>query len=108
MHIPCGHSGLELAVDVWGAFEQRKLRTTIVFLHGGGQTRHSWDSSAQALAERGYVSVTYDSKGHGDSYWDPRDPMIGYSYGECAKDLEALVAALELKTSGTFLVGASF
>ncbi len=25
----------------------------IVMLHGGGQTRHSWDRSAKALAEHG-------------------------------------------------------
>ena len=27
----------------------------VVFLHGGGQTRHSWAGSARALADRGWL-----------------------------------------------------
>ena len=37
--------------------------------HGGGQTRHSWGGTAQALAAQGWYAVAYDHRGHGDSDW---------------------------------------
>jgi pimeloyl-ACP methyl ester carboxylesterase len=39
--------------------------------HGGGQTRHAWERTAVTLAGRGWRSVTYDLRGHGDSAWHP-------------------------------------
>eukprot|EP00930_Biecheleria_cincta_P063854 TRINITY_DN49388_c0_g1_i1.p1 TRINITY_DN49388_c0_g1~~TRINITY_DN49388_c0_g1_i1.p1 ORF type:complete len:332 (-),score=32.08 TRINITY_DN49388_c0_g1_i1:9-1004(-) len=107
MRVACGYNGLELAVDVWGNFKERGTRVVVFFLHGGGQTRHSWDDSARTLAKTGRVCITLDSKGHGDSYWDPRDPSEGYSMAEFACDLESLVSALELDVARTFFVGAS-
>ncbi|MEE9417485.1 MAG: alpha/beta hydrolase [Acidimicrobiales bacterium] len=41
----------------------------VLFLHGGGQTRHSWGRSAQALSDVGYRTLTLDHRGHGDSEW---------------------------------------
>lgn len=41
----------------------------VLFLHGGGQTRHSWGGSAQELAELGFRTLTLDHRGHGDSEW---------------------------------------
>lgn len=41
----------------------------IVFLHGGGQTRHSWGGAAAAVAERGWQAITVDLRGHGESDW---------------------------------------
>ena len=41
----------------------------VIFLHGGGQTRHSWGDSAQTLALNGYFSIVLDARGHGDSSW---------------------------------------
>jgi pimeloyl-ACP methyl ester carboxylesterase len=46
-------------------------RPPLVFLHGGGQTRHSWDRSALRLAEAGWETIELDARGHGDSDWDP-------------------------------------
>jgi non-heme chloroperoxidase len=41
----------------------------VVFLHGGGQTRHSWDRTATRLAAAGWETFQLDARGHGDSSW---------------------------------------
>lgn len=46
-------------------------RTAIVLAHGGGQTRHSWGGTADALAARGHRVLSIDLRGHGDSTWAP-------------------------------------
>ena len=33
----------------------------VVLVHGGGQTRHSWDGTARVLAERGFRAITIDA-----------------------------------------------
>ena len=43
----------------------------VIFLHGGGQTRHSWGRTAAAVAERGWCAWTLDARGHGESDWAP-------------------------------------
>ena len=43
----------------------------LLLLHGGGQTRHSWASTARRLSELGRRVLTMDLRGHGDSSWDP-------------------------------------
>ncbi|MDH4172017.1 MAG: alpha/beta hydrolase [Acidimicrobiia bacterium] len=43
----------------------------VLFLHGGGQTRHSWAGSARRLSDRGWHTVTLDARGHGESEWAP-------------------------------------
>ncbi len=50
----------------------------VVFLHGGGQTRHSWASSARDLADAGWCTFAVDLRGHGDSGWSP-DGYYGLS-----------------------------
>ena len=60
-------AGLTLAADRRGDHGERN----VVFLHGGGQTRHSWGGTAAAVAERGWCSWTVDARGHGDSDWHP-------------------------------------
>lgn len=56
-----------LVADHWGD----PSGSPVVFLHGGGQTRHSWGGTAAALAARGLFAVTVDLRGHGDSAWSP-------------------------------------
>lgn len=41
----------------------------VLFLHGGGQSRHSWRQAARRVAAAGYQGITLDLRGHGDSDW---------------------------------------
>ena len=41
----------------------------VLFLHGGGQTRHSWGGTASSVAEQGWQAITLDARGHGESDW---------------------------------------
>ncbi|MGB3303672.1 alpha/beta fold hydrolase [Gordonia sp. (in: high G+C Gram-positive bacteria)] len=60
---------LELRGDHWPATGSGSGTTPALLLHGGGQTRHSWDRTAAALASRGREVYTLDARGHGDSSW---------------------------------------
>lgn len=73
----------------------------VIFLHGGGQTRHSWGGAAAVVAEAGWSAYTVDLRGHGESDWDP-----GGRYGldDYAADLVALFA---LVGADPVVVGAS-
>ena len=39
-------SGVQIEADFWG----EKSEDAVVLLHGGGQTRHSWGSTASELS----------------------------------------------------------
>lgn len=45
-------------------------RGTLLLLHGGGQTRHSWSRSGERFAAAGWTTYALDTRGHGDSDWD--------------------------------------
>jgi pimeloyl-ACP methyl ester carboxylesterase len=70
--------GLQLTADVGGDFTS----PAVVLLHGGGQTRHAWGSTARAASGRYVVSL--DLRGHGDSDWDPNG-----DYSQAAADAVA-------------------
>ena len=57
---------------------------TVLLLHGGGQNRHAWANTARKLQRQGYTVVAYDTRGHGDSSWDPAGR---YDMEELAADL---------------------
>jgi peroxiredoxin len=48
----------------------------VVLLHGGGQTRNAWGSTARVLAQRGWHVYRVDLRGHGESDW-PDDGDYG-------------------------------
>src|SRR5690606_11074549 len=56
-----GSGGLTLAADVGGPPDG----PTVVLLHGGGQTRHSWDGTLRVLVGSGWRSWSVDLRGHG-------------------------------------------
>jgi pimeloyl-ACP methyl ester carboxylesterase len=92
-----GRDGNRLAADVAGPDDG----PPVVLLHGGGQTRHSWGTTLQVLAEKGWRAYTVDLRGHGDSDWVPDGD---YTMDAFAGDVVALAGALGRPPA---LVGAS-
>ncbi len=65
---------------------------TVLALHGGNQSGHSWDLVSLALANRYHV-VALDQRGHGDSEW-ARD--ADYSAKAMADDIAAICDAVDI------------
>lgn len=61
--------GVTLIGDMWLPRADVAPRGSIVMLHGGGQTRHSWRAAGEAFAQARWQVLAYDSRGHGDSGW---------------------------------------
>jgi pimeloyl-ACP methyl ester carboxylesterase len=90
-----GADGNRLVAEVWGA------GPPVLLLHGGGQTRHSWERTCRRLAASGLAAIALDLRGHGDSDWSPDGT---YGLPTHARDVLAVCAALPVRPS---LVGAS-
>jgi pimeloyl-ACP methyl ester carboxylesterase len=90
-------NGIRLAAHAFGNPEH----PPVLLSHGGGQTRHSWGATAEALASAGWYAVSYDHRGHGNSSW-PEDG--DYHLDRFAEDQREL--ALQFSTT-PLLVGAS-
>ena len=95
-----GAEGNELVADVFG-----DKGAPVLLLHGGGQTRHAWRATAEAIAREGHVAYALDQRGHGDSDWPESG---GYTFPHFAKDL-AIVADELTKRGGEkpSVIGAS-
>ena len=92
-----GHQGVTIVGDRRGD----PAAPTVLLLHGGGQTRHSWGGTAAALAQRGWCAITLDARGHGESDWhDAGD----YSLTAFALDVVEVARVLPV---APLLVGAS-
>lgn len=61
-----GFEGLELVADERGDPND----WPVLFLHGGGQTRHAWGRTAEEVAANGWRSISLDLRGHGESEWE--------------------------------------
>jgi len=92
-----GRGGLQLVGEQWGDI---KL-PPVVFLHGGGQTRHSWGGTAARVAEQGWQSSTLDARGHGESAWSD---VGDYRLESFADDVRLFLETLD---EPPVLVGAS-
>lgn len=95
-----GH-GLDLAADRWAPAASVQSRGTVLLLHGGGQTRHSWQRTGAILAANGWTAYALDARGHGDSGWAPDGD---YGTDAMVADLRHVIAALGVRP---VLVGAS-
>lgn len=82
-----GQQGLSLVADRHG----NPQAPHVLLLHGGGQTRHSWDGAARRIAAAGWCALTLDARGHGESAWSATGD---YSPDAFIGDLRAIVATL--------------
>lgn len=89
--------GVRLIADVGGAMDA----PAVIFMHGGGQTRHSWSGAMRAFIKRGYQVVNYDARGHGGSDWSSTG---AYRLDDRVADLRAAIDTLDVPFA---LVGAS-
>ncbi len=88
--------GVCLTADRWpGDLEP------VVLQHGGGQTRHSWGETAEAIAATGHEVYSVDLRGHGDSTWAADG---AYAFSDYALDLNELLARFD---QPAVVVGAS-
>ena len=82
-----GFEGLKLVADVRGDPDA----WPVLFLHGGGQTRYAWGSTAETVAAQGWRTVAMDLRGHGDSDWAANGD---YSFTAFCADCVAVVDQL--------------
>lgn len=77
----------------------------VVLLHGGGQTRHSWDAAAVRIATLGHPVYSIDQRGHGESDWVESGR---YGFEDFSKDLVAVTRqVVALHRAKPVVVGAS-
>ena len=94
-----GFDGQRLATSRWPV---ANAASTLMFLHGFGQTRQAWGTTAERLARAGYSGLALDARGHGESEWNP--PERRYSMQQFMAD--ATGAARE-QPGKPVLIGAS-
>ena len=92
-----GAGGLFLVANRYGP----PAGQVVLFLHGAGQTRHSWHHTAATVAQAGFTVLCVDHRGHGDSDW-PEDAE--YEIEHFAGDLESILDSLD---TPPVVVGAS-
>jgi pimeloyl-ACP methyl ester carboxylesterase len=96
-----GAGGVRLVGERWRPGASQPWAGTVLLLHGGGQTRHSWHGTAARLATHGWKAITVDARGHGDSQWAPDGD---YTLDAFTGDLCAIVDTL---ARAPVLIGAS-
>lgn len=92
-----GRDGNRLAADVAGPEDG----PPVILLHGGGQTRHSWGTTLEVLAGKGWRAYSMDLRGHGESDWATDGD---YTLDAFAGDVRAAASSLSRPPA---LVGAS-
>ena len=73
----------------------------MIFLPGGGQTRHAWGNTARRVGEAGGYALAMDLRGHGESGWP--EPA-NYRLEAFVSDLACVAAELSRPPA---VVGAS-
>ena len=81
------HDGIDLVCDQFGD----NAPASVIFAHGGGQTRHAWKKAAESIADKEICAVTFDLRGHGDSGWAPEGK---YSLEDFGADLLSIAKVL--------------
>jgi pimeloyl-ACP methyl ester carboxylesterase len=96
-----GAAGNTLAADVYGDGGR-----IVMLLHGGGQTRYAWRTTAEQIARTGHTAYAIDQRGHGDSAWIPDG---SYRFIDFAGDVRAVADELASRAGGArpMVIGAS-
>lgn len=89
--------GVTLAATAWGNAEA----LPVLFFHGGGQNRRAWANVARHVGKHGYLGISFDHRGHGDSEWAADGDYFVDAY---ARDVERVIQAFDRPV---VLVGAS-
>jgi len=89
--------GIVLAAERWPGHG-----ATALMAHGFGQTRQSWQRSAEQLSDHGYAAISYDARGHGESGRNALDQR--YQTAQLVADLHTVAAQ---SRSPQVLIGAS-
>ena len=106
-----GMHGNALVADTWwhlsgepgGDLGAHSRIPSVIFLHGGGQTRHAWSGTARKMAGAGWFAMSLDLRGHGDSAWTKT-----YDRHHFGGDIVEVVRALRAEgVAPPVLVGAS-
>jgi pimeloyl-ACP methyl ester carboxylesterase len=82
-----GFGGVPIVGDAWGDDDD----WPVLFMHGGGQTRHAWGKTCEQVAAHGWRAVAIDLRGHGDSGWAENGD---YAFTAHAADCTAVAAQL--------------
>ncbi len=93
--------GKENSTSINLYYEDHGSGKPVVLIHGWPLSGRSWEKQVPALLEAGYLVITYDRRGFGDS----SKPTTGYDYDTLAEDLNKLMTTLDLKDAA--LVGFS-
>jgi pimeloyl-ACP methyl ester carboxylesterase len=95
-----GAANNKLTADVFG-----DNGFPVLLLHGGGQTRHAWRTTAEQIARKGYIAYALDQRGHGDSEWIANG---AYGFSDYAADAKVVAAELTRRAGvKPIVVGAS-
>lgn len=95
-----GAAGNALVADVY-----RGAAPACLFLHGGGQTRHSWQGAARRVNATGLGAVAVDQRGHGNSDWVEDG---SYAFVDFSEDVLRLAPAIASEFGGGVIaIGAS-
>ena len=82
-------NGLRIHYLEWGSSGKQPL----ILLHGIARVAHTFDHLAPHFSKNYHV-IAVDMRGHGDSGWDPQGAYLVEDY---VRDIEGLVAQLQLR-----------
>ncbi len=82
-------NGIRIHYLDWGSAGKQPL----ILLHGIARVAHTFDHVAPHFTTNYHV-IAVDMRGHGDSAWDPQGAYVVEDY---VRDVEALIAQLELR-----------
>jgi pimeloyl-ACP methyl ester carboxylesterase len=94
-------AGRRLSALVWGIEEPE-----LVFLHGGSQNAHTWDTVAMALRPRPLIAIDLPGHGHSDGPGESQRATPDHAPMAAADDVAKVIRALAPKASG--VIGMSY